>query len=1071
MLTEPPPPKPPSKSSVYPSAEEWITKPKPNPRTSEIYIPRRRLYKNEVNLYESNIEGDGCIDKLYHLLWVKQKSREPLSIVLPDTVIFKFGQPSGWFFTGANGEIMRKKRCNVNRDNILRTFGDRRKYQGVGDCPVIAFHMYEAVEESGVRIMKIEYFDESDLKVFLDSHEKRTGILQKFIQTDFAHNCVVRATWTPKVCILEKRMNVHRLSDRKLNIYDRVVTYDGPEHMTRTLPVAGTKLSDRITVCCRDIVDHVLAVTYHRCRITRMVVYFKVDHLKRINILWCSSMRVAQPKHRQHRFFPLDLESTLTVPGMGERFSEGGPHATRYLGGEIYPPPECRMEPRAKEKALQRHLQEFGPSRPPSAHSSSAGVRTPRRSVAGGLVSPMLQHPKTSPMLKNSPVMKALSARENHSPPQRFVRDFPDNPTSPLGTQREMREPPKSARPASQTEKPSESFRLSSPPVRKRVLRRPLFTPRTPRHTFWPLAKTPTWTVSSQAYARMARRDSHQDSDTSTLQSATNENTQSMFSLLCVPPSDDDDAAVSGTRDGTGVHSTENSIGRHGDHGASASASALEEGYPPLEAIVAEASRSSVEDDPAGLEDPGKRTSVLEFGTSGREGEMGLDLEGLNDRLAAGERPKPRAIHTHRVIRMDERLKVDWRLENFRSLVEYGVPVYSVGKIAPGGRVVPEHPPGMIARTGNPEGGSGSGSGSGAGNAEDGAGAGTGTGAGEWGAEETLEHAPPCSTHGTHLEGSYGTPGPVASEGPAVCTARDGDGDVESREARPHTTSHPMLCSDSALATEDNWNESVPPGPTSRSFATAAGCDSQLGSQTWDQGSFASPLDVLQRVSDAMFVPEGDPRPGGSAHSGSVSKPFSPPRSSRGRHLLSESGGSGGSKPVPPRTKSRTSKTSRKGGVGETASRTSRGQAHLAKRPPWTLGSEGESATGSTDVKRSFEASLRASMAGAASGSGLSESWEREEFRADKGRMTKPAPPVLENNPLAAPVCVQQKVVAPLRPPQPLIKKRVSRISSSAVEVEASACSSTFPADDVCRVDLVAGVHTLPTTSANEGRD
>lgn len=44
---------------------------------------------------------------------------------------------------------------------------------------------------------------------------------------------VIRAIWSPKVCLLEKRENIHYMHDTRMGMYERVITYEGPEYYSR----------------------------------------------------------------------------------------------------------------------------------------------------------------------------------------------------------------------------------------------------------------------------------------------------------------------------------------------------------------------------------------------------------------------------------------------------------------------------------------------------------------------------------------------------------------------------------------------------------------------------------------------------------------------------------------------------------------------------------------------------------------------------------------------------------------------------------------------------------------------
>ena len=48
----------------------------------------------------ATLHGDGVSDAFFQFLWQKDELNFGPSINLPDTVIYKFGQPVQWFFSG-----------------------------------------------------------------------------------------------------------------------------------------------------------------------------------------------------------------------------------------------------------------------------------------------------------------------------------------------------------------------------------------------------------------------------------------------------------------------------------------------------------------------------------------------------------------------------------------------------------------------------------------------------------------------------------------------------------------------------------------------------------------------------------------------------------------------------------------------------------------------------------------------------------------------------------------------------------------------------------------------------------
>jgi hypothetical protein len=99
-------------------------------------------------------------------------------------------------------------------------------------------------------------------------------------------------TWSPKLCLFEKCTNLKKINDIHYDIYERAVTYDGEEFQTRTEPLKGNNLPERIEKIGLNIVNHVSNITLEKIKIIRMILNFKIDKRDRIIFLWCSSLRI-----------------------------------------------------------------------------------------------------------------------------------------------------------------------------------------------------------------------------------------------------------------------------------------------------------------------------------------------------------------------------------------------------------------------------------------------------------------------------------------------------------------------------------------------------------------------------------------------------------------------------------------------------------------------------------------------------------------------------------------------------------------------------------------------------------
>ncbi|TMW56393.1 hypothetical protein Poli38472_006403 [Pythium oligandrum] len=282
------------------------------------------------------LEGDGLIENLFHFLWSKDDFGDGPRIFVPHTVVYHFTQPSAWYFTSLkSGKLKKKNKVNLTNFQIEHAFTKHlRKGTGVA-TDIVAYYLYQLPgtttvstnssaslgndEETQAPPTVIEYFDAAALHDFLFTREKtNNGILQRFVLPKGTHNATIRAIWSPKICLLERRVNSKSLFDKHYSVYERAVTFDGGgagELFSRPEPVRGAMLPGEVQLLCEQIVDHVTQVSYHKFRISRMVLHLKSDADDRLWLLWCSSLRLLRVHASEASSMrPLDIVSDAQVP-------------------------------------------------------------------------------------------------------------------------------------------------------------------------------------------------------------------------------------------------------------------------------------------------------------------------------------------------------------------------------------------------------------------------------------------------------------------------------------------------------------------------------------------------------------------------------------------------------------------------------------------------------------------------------------------------------------------------------------------------------------------------------------
>ena len=274
------------------------------------------------------LEGDGVIENIYHFLWTKDTifNSDP-SVYIPQTILFKYQKPCYWYFTSVIDHKLKKKNSSkLNKENISQVF-----LKHVSKSGIVAYYIYKksnvpskyiSDKPTFDKIMKnlykddtksettknnisnestnkkneayiIEYFDRKKFNDFLDKKiVYDDGILQKFEDPKGEYNITYRLTWSPKLSLFEKCTNLRKIDDKHFDIYERAVTYDGEEFQTKTEPIKGNHIPQRIEKIGLNIVNHVSNITLEKIKIIRLILNFKIDRKDRIIFLWCSSLRI-----------------------------------------------------------------------------------------------------------------------------------------------------------------------------------------------------------------------------------------------------------------------------------------------------------------------------------------------------------------------------------------------------------------------------------------------------------------------------------------------------------------------------------------------------------------------------------------------------------------------------------------------------------------------------------------------------------------------------------------------------------------------------------------------------------
>eukprot|EP00906_Rhabdomonas_costata_P015025 RCo021550 len=247
------------------------------------------------------LEGDGIQVNLFHYLWKKGilRGESQLKFKIPDTIVM-FNQPTIWYtWSDTQNEIRKRSGKELERSTILSRFC-RRKEE---DCDIVASFVSHRLDEEDT----VEFFDERGLTEFLMRRTNQQGLLQKFVIPKGDHNEMIQAIWSPRLCMVNKRVNRHFLSDKNRPGNDRCITYEGPTHFTEEALTASA-VRKKIEDVCLSVVDH-FKIVEHYYQLSRMVLYFKEGRESGSghpgdNSLWLmfsSSLRVDEIKFQRKK--------------------------------------------------------------------------------------------------------------------------------------------------------------------------------------------------------------------------------------------------------------------------------------------------------------------------------------------------------------------------------------------------------------------------------------------------------------------------------------------------------------------------------------------------------------------------------------------------------------------------------------------------------------------------------------------------------------------------------------------------------------------------------------------------
>ena len=228
---------------------------------------------------------------LFFHLWKKDPTTHLScpNIYIPETILYRWGQPQFWYSTARDGTIIRRLKEKITLPNIETIFGYNLSRSGVIATGIdstedINFRSQEKIE--------FDYIEQSNFNKFLFQREKGSNlVLQKFIEPNNNKNALIKVSWTPQFCVLYRKTNINEINNIKIPLVNRLTTFEGPEHLSLADNIPSPLLGSELEQSCETIVRHIKHVTNGNQLVSKMVLYFKLDEKNRLWLLFCTELR------------------------------------------------------------------------------------------------------------------------------------------------------------------------------------------------------------------------------------------------------------------------------------------------------------------------------------------------------------------------------------------------------------------------------------------------------------------------------------------------------------------------------------------------------------------------------------------------------------------------------------------------------------------------------------------------------------------------------------------------------------------------------------------------------------
>lgn len=86
--------------------------------------------------------------------------------------------------------------------------------------------------------------------------------------------------------------NKHKINDKSLDIYQKVLTYEIENNGSSINQLRGTYFPIKLESLCNTLAQHIINISFEKYQVTNMILYFKIDNKDKLWLLQCQSLKI-----------------------------------------------------------------------------------------------------------------------------------------------------------------------------------------------------------------------------------------------------------------------------------------------------------------------------------------------------------------------------------------------------------------------------------------------------------------------------------------------------------------------------------------------------------------------------------------------------------------------------------------------------------------------------------------------------------------------------------------------------------------------------------------------------------